>query len=70
VVLPPVVGAQAKAQAARRLSFWARSDIGARIGRQSIAWELRVWLDWHLLGPVGVAAQYRFLALNQPFKFG
>ena len=68
--MSPVVGAQAKAQAARRLSFWVRSDIGARIDRQSVAWELRVGLDWQLLEPVGIAAQYRFLALNQPFKFG
>lgn len=66
----PIVGAQAKALVARRLSFWARSDIGARIGRKSVAWELRVGLDWQLVGPVGVGAQYRFLTLNQPFKFG
>lgn len=66
----PLVGAQAKAHVARRLSFWARSDIGARIGRKSVAWELRVGLDWHLLGAVGVGAQYRFLTLNQPFKSG
>lgn len=66
----PVVGAQAKAHAARRLSFWVRSDIGARIDRKSVAWELRVGLDWQLLEPIGIAAQYRFLTLNQPFKFG
>lgn len=27
-------------------------------------------LDWQLLEPVGTAAQYRFLALNQPFELG
>lgn len=66
----PLLGLQGKVRAAQRLSFWIRTDGGARIGRRSIAWEFRAGLDWRLLRSVGVAAQYRFLNLDQPFKFG
>lgn len=66
----PVFGVQGRARAADRLSVFARTDAGVRFSRKSVTWELRLGMDLDIWRSFGLAAQYRFLALNQPFKFG
>lgn len=67
----PVVALQGRARsAAQGLSMWVRTDAGARFDRKSVAWGLRVGIDWRFFRQLGLAAQYGFKTLDQPFKFG
>lgn len=48
----------------RAIRWWAQSDLGLRIGRQTAAWGLRSGLDLGIWGAVNLTIQYRYLEVD------